>query len=72
MLYQSATEIRRRTITRETTIAPTSLDVASLFALRSSREWRKADIVEVIPWEFFGINSLITKLPNNEATLGLV
>jgi hypothetical protein len=35
---QSATEIKRRTITRETTIATASLDVVLLFALRTLRE----------------------------------
>jgi hypothetical protein len=44
-------DIRRRTITRETIIAPASLDVALLFVLRSPWEWRKVDIAKVILWD---------------------
>jgi hypothetical protein len=52
---RSAAETRRRTITRETAIAPASLDVALLFALRTLRGWRKLDIVNVIPRDSFAL-----------------
>lgn len=53
---QSAMDLRRRTIPRETIIAPASLDVALLFALRSPREWRKCRHCESYSVGFAGIN----------------
>jgi hypothetical protein len=61
---KTATEIRRITITGGTTIAPASLDVALLFASRSPREWRKVDIVKVIPWDL----SASTKIKADSAS----